>query len=153
MTITYQLERWEDLWKEFDYVMTTYHAPEVSVFQDKMTVKIDHDHHMRMDEAGVLESLTVRDNGKLIGYHITLVVPNPHFVGVRTAFVVHYFLHPDYRGRHIGSTLFRHAEASLKRRGVQCVQSAAKTSLPYAQLYRHLGWSETETLFMKWLGD
>lgn len=154
MTITYQFERWDDIAQEVEHIMSRRHAPEASVFQDKMRVQLDHVWHAQQDAAGRLENLTVRDDGKLIGYHISLKEVNPHFAGVSLmAWVLHYFLDPTYRSQGIGSAMFRTAEKSLQAHGVKCVHSEAKNHLPFATLFTHLGWTPTGTLFMKWLGE
>ena len=117
-----------------------------------MRVELDEEHHQRLDAAGILRNLAVRDDGPLIGYHIAVLMNNPHFVGIRGAFVVHYFLSPAYRGQGIGSRMFRHAEEDLRAHKIDCVWSGAKTHLPFARLYEHLGWTAVEMTYSKWLG-
>src|SRR3990167_88023 len=151
--ITYTFEPWKTLWSDMEPLMYGVHAPEVSFLQEHMQVRLDIDHHQKMDDLGYLDNLAVRDNGILVGYCITGKYSNPHFVGVRTAYQLNYFLQKAYRGQGIGGTMFRTAEQHLKEQGIQCVSTGAKKSLPYAAVFEKLGWLEVETLFVKWIGD
>lgn len=151
--ITYTFEAWKDLWPEMEPLMNIEHAPEVSFLQEHMKVNIDTKHHQAMDDLGYLDNLAVRDNGTLIGYCIVGRYPNPHFMGVKTAFQLHYFLRKQYRGQGIGKHMFQTSEAKLREQGIEVVTTGAKTSLPYAAVFRSLGWHEVETLFAKWIGD
>ena len=150
--ITYTFEPWETIAPELLQLMESVHAPEASQFQEHMRVKLDEEHHQRLDAVGILRNLAVRDDGRLIGYHIAALMNNPHFVGIRGAYVLHYFLEPTSRGQGVGSQMFRLAEEDLRGQGIECVWSGAKTHLPFARLYEHLGWTAVEVTYSKWIG-
>lgn len=144
-------ETWKDAGREITELMARAHAPEVSQFQEHMHVSLDQEHHHALDRLGILDVLTVRDDGRLVGYHVAARMDNPHFHGVRGAFVLHYFLESAYRGHGVGSRMFRVAEQALVASGIECVWSGAKTHLPYARLYEHLGWTPVEMTYSKWI--
>lgn len=150
-TLTFQLEAWPALWPEFAHLMYSVHAPEVSQFQDHMQVSLDESFHQAMYDLGRLDSATIRDGDVLVGYFISAVMPNPHFVGVKSAYMIHYFVQRSYRGKGLGSQLLRFATACLQARGVECVWAGAKTSQHMNHLFERQGWTEVETLFSKWL--
>lgn len=152
-TVTYTFEPWKTLWPEIAPLFYGEHGKEAQFFQEHMHLKLDEEHFERMDDLGYLDNLAVRDNGTLIGYCITGKYPNPHFVGVRTAYQLNYFIRQSYRGCGIGRTMFQIAEQHLKEQGIQCLSTGAKTSLPYAKVFKKLGWVEVETLFAKWIGE
>ena len=157
--ITYTLEHFYKYWPEVEPMFNNIHTTEVAAHQDKMIARINESIHRLFDTQNNLHSVIVRDTGTVIGYHISVIYDNLHFKTldqsrhIRTAQVAHYFVHKDYRGKGIGSNMFRYAEKSLKELGVEFLVSEAKSYLPYASVFEHLNWYAQSIVFSKWIGE
>lgn len=159
MRITYSLEKFSDYWPEMKPILDRVHAPEAAMLQDKTVPILNESVFTLFETQGTLHSVIARDEEKMIGYHISVLHDNQDHMlldqsrYVLTAQVLKYFIYKEYRGHGIGSSLFRCAENSLKSLGVELMLSEAKTKLPYAPLFHHLGWHEQAVVFSKWLGN
>lgn len=122
---------------------------------DRQKVKLEPDVHTFevLESLGQLVIVTVRDDGKLVGYHVSLVRSHLHYKSSLTAYVDMYFLHPDYRGGMAGYKMFKFVESALKLRGVERIYSGTKLHKDMGRLFDRLGYKETERLFVKWIGD
>jgi len=152
MAITYQIEsmsqcvdEMSDLWE--------LHWQEIALDRQKVKLEPDIKTFELLEETGQLSIVTVRDDGKLVGYHVSLVRPHLHYSSSLTAYVDMYFLHPDYRGGMAGYKMFKCVEAVLKLRGVQRIYTGTKLHKDMGKLFERLGYNETERLFVKWIGD
>jgi L-amino acid N-acyltransferase YncA len=150
--ISIQVEPWQRC-REQVMVWWPQHWAEVAL--DKASVPLDpdvaaYDEHAR---AGRLHVVTVREDGAVVGYHLTIVTPHLHYKSTLCGFVDIYWLRPECRRGMIGVNLFREVERSLKTRGVRKVYSGTKRHLDAGLLFEHLGWTEAERLFSKHIGD
>lgn len=68
------------------------------------------DRYEELERNGAYHILTVRDDGRLIGYSCWTLVRNHHYRDIIDAANDIYFLHPDYRGKTVGYRLFTKAE-------------------------------------------
>lgn len=159
MQITYTLEKFTDYWPEMKPILDHVHAPEMAMHQDKSVPILNAGVFTYFENQGTLHSIIARDDGKMIGYYISILHENQDLMlpdqsrYVLTAQVLKYFIFKEYRGLGVGSVLFKCAEASLKSLGVELIISEAKLQLPYAPLFEHLGWEPHSTVFTKWVGN
>lgn len=70
----------------------------------------------RLEEAGVLQVMTARSNGRMFGYLMTLVTPSLASEDTTSAFNTTFFASPDFPG--LGMKLQRAAVKALRERGV-----------------------------------
>ena len=152
MAITYQTETMSQCVEEMSGLWEL-HWQEIAL--DRQKVKLEPDVQMFevLDSLGQLVIVTVRDDGKLVGYHVSLVRSHLHYKSSLTAYVDMYFLHPDYRGGMAGYKMFKFVESALKLRGVERIYSGTKLHKDMGKLFERLGYNETERLFVKWIGD
>lgn len=152
MAITYQLETLHQFLGDMANLCEL-HWDEIALDKHKVPLDPDIQTFQMLENAGQLVIVTVRDDGKLIGYHFSLVRPHLHYKTSMTAYVDMYFLHPDYRGGLVGFKMFKFVEVVLKERGVDRIYSGTKLHKDMGRLFERLGYNETERLFVKWIGD
>lgn len=151
--ITYQTETLDECLGEIELLLQE-HFEEVATKKDKLGApRMDVEAYYAMEQAGQLHILTVRKDGRVIGYHVSFVRPHLHYVHVLTGITDVYYLMPEYRKGSTGIKLFQEAEKALKARGVQRIFSGTKKHKDMGKIFQFLGWSEVESLYSKWIGD
>lgn len=150
--ITYQVETWGDYFKDCQKLWKE-HYDEIAVMKDKIAMNPNIAFYQEMENSGILHLLTVRDEGEMIGYHISFVRPHPHYADMLCGFVDAYFLTPSKRKGMIGVKMIKKAEESLKARGVRKLFTGTKNSKDMSKIFEYLGWHLTEQLFTKYIGD
>jgi len=152
MTLTYQVEAFSAVLAEMQPLWHA-HWQEVAMNQDTIPLNPDLDAYRALEAAGVLHVLTVRDQGRVVGYHVAVIRPHLHYQQSLSAMTDLYYLHPDYRKGRAGVRLFQAFEASCKALGVEKLFTGTKLHLDLGRLFERLGWVETERLYTKYLGD
>lgn len=150
--ITFMVEPWSSVWPELQPHWNA-HWEEVAVNKDKFGLDIDFEAYADYERRGCLHVVVARDAGKVIGYHLSIVRPHLHYKQTLNAFTDVYYIAPPYRKGSVGIKLFREVEKTLKARGVVKMFTGTKLSLDRGRIFEHLGWSETERLYTKWIGD
>lgn len=150
--ITYMVEPWSSAWPEME-PMWQAHWEQVALNRDKIKLKVDMDAYAEYERQGALHLLVVRDNGKVIGYHLSIIRTHLHYKDSLNAFTDVYYLDKAYQGSTVGVRMFKEVEKTLKARGVEKMFTGTKTSLDRGALFEHLGWTLTEKLYTKWIGD
>ena len=109
----------------------------------------DWDCFARSAENGFLRTITVRNDGELIGYMIFFIHPHYHYKTCKTAFEDLYYLKPEYRKGRVGIKMFQYAEAALKRIGVDRIIMHTKVHSDNSRLFEYLGYKFTDKTFTK----
>jgi hypothetical protein len=129
------------------------HWQEVAVNRDQIKLDPDFDTYAAFANAGMLHIVVARKDGEVIGYHFSVVRPHLHYRQSLSAFTDIYFISPEYRTGRTPLRLFQFVEKTLKERGVQKMFTGTKLSLDAGPLFEHMGWTETERLYIKVLED
>lgn len=129
------------------------HWEEIALDRQKVPLNPDIDTFRTLEDAGLLLIVTARDEGKLIGYHVTIVRPHLHYKHSLTGYADMYFMHPHYRQGMTGVRLFKFVEQVLRDMGVDRIYQGTKLHKDMGRLFERLGYKETERLFVKWIGD
>lgn len=146
--ITYQVERWNDIAEQFEPFIEP-HWRELGLDHQDVPVDLYWEKYAELDNLGVLHVVTVRDDGVMIGYHISLVMVMLHYKSTLHAVVDLYYLKPEYRQSKIGLEMFRFAEESFKKLGVVKIINGTKLHLNHEKLFLGLGFKPTETIYTK----
>jgi GNAT superfamily N-acetyltransferase len=109
----------------------------------------DWDAYDRMATAGMLRTITVRNDGELIGYIAFFIQPQLHYKSCKMAYEDVYYLKPEYRKGRIGIKMFQYAEQALKRIGVNRINVHTKVHLDNTRLLEYLGYSFIDKVFTK----
>lgn len=149
--ITYQLEKWDDykaaiepLWRE--------HYDELALNKRKPMRPHD-DFYRTCEKLGMLQILTVRKDGLIIGYCLTVIKQHPHYADILCGFEDSYYLSKDFRKGMTGIRLITETINYLKNRGAKEVVFMEIESKPLAPLLLRLGFKKTHTVYTKWIGE
>ena len=146
--ITYNKEKLFDIVDEIKPILVE-HYKEVAMYKDKIQLAPNWEQYEMMEKAGVLKLVTVRDDKTLVGYYVTMVIPNPHYS--KDLFAVNdiVLIKPEYRNAKVGVGLFKYVENWMKDLGVSVMTVHMKTFLPFDKLCEGLGWDYAERLYTK----
>ena len=151
-TVTYAVENWFDALSEMEELWPL-HWDEVAMNKDTIPLDPDYPTYAALANSGALHLLVARCEGKMIGYHVSIVKGHLHYRHSLSAFTDMYFIHPEHRKGMVGVRLFKEAEKTLKARGVEKMFTGTKLSLDMGRIFERLGWKETERLYTKFIGD
>jgi len=124
------------------------HYEELCVTKD-FPLMPDYEAYGRLQLAGMLRCITVREDNALIGYAIFIVQPHLHYKTCKTAFEDIYFLKKEYRKGRLGIRLFQFAQDELKKEGVDRIIVHTKIHIDNSRLFEYLGYKLTDKLFTK----
>ena len=101
----------------------------------------------------ILQTLTVRSNGVLVGYVFMLVHPHLHYASTLWAQSDIFWLDPAYRSGWTGIRMFREVEAGMRKLGVKVIMLNEKLHFDsrVGELFKRLGFTHTENIFSKYL--
>ena len=147
--LSFQLEKFSSIQDEAASLFKA-HWDEIAVDKDKIPLAPDWSKYAGLEQGGMLHCLTVRSEGKLVGYFIAFVLPHPHYsTAGEMAMTDVYFIHPDYRKGSAGIKLICEAERTLRARGVTKAYLSTKVHSDNSKLFQALGWRLTDYSFTK----
>lgn len=149
--IAYAVESWEQAMPEMSSHWDA-HWKEVALDHEVIALDPDLEEYGRLDKAGGLHIVTVRQDGLLVGYHISFLRPHIHYKQSLSAFTDIYYVAPAFRRGLVGTRLFQYVEETLKAKGVQKMFTGTKLHLDVGKIFERLGWRETERLYTKVIG-
>lgn len=151
--ITAQVENWNDL-KDEVVPLLIKHYDEVGQNKEKMKLAYDVDKFNRLSLLGIFHIVTVRQNGKLVGYHAGIIDTLMHYKDILANDGDAYWIDPSCRGAG-GAVLklFSEVERSSKSRGVKVLYDITKLYADHDKLFQHLGYKAIERRYSKWIGE
>lgn len=150
--ITYDVEPWLQFKREAARLFPL-HWEEIAINRDKIRLAVDYERYDQLDATGQLHVVVARSDGDVVGYHLTLVQPHLHYADVLHGFTDVYFIVREFRRGRTGINLFRFVEKTLKARGVKKLFTGTKIHMDLSPMFKRMGWTPTETLFTKYIGD
>ncbi len=152
--ITAQVESFVDCASELAAIFPQ-HWDELALFRDRMPLAPQWQEYARRERDGVLFLVTVRWNGKIVGYYTAQVAPGFHYSQTLTGTHDLVYVIPEARERGLALPLFRCVERELKRRGVRLWFSGFKTHNPLGMpdLLDRLGFVPADQYCAKWIGE
>ncbi len=154
--VTLQWERFGLIAKEFP-VLFKQHWAEIALNQDKIPLDPNWEQYFNFDLADVLNVLTVRANGVLVGYVFVLVFPHLHYCSTAWAQTDMFWLDPAYRQGWTGVKMFRETERHVKARGCKVLHVVVKLHFEagrgtLGKVLQRLGYKAVETVWGKFIG-
>jgi hypothetical protein len=149
VTVTFQVEKWAEALPE---LRPLFHLlwDDVAVDKDRFVAKCDEEKYAACNAIGMLHLVTARSEGRLVGYFVMLVNPNPHYLGAGLmAFTDMYFLLPEFRKGTTGVKLFSFMEESLREKGVVKAYTSHKLHRDRGTMLQMLGWTPTDMVYSK----
>ncbi len=125
--------------------------------QQSIPLDPDWDRYLQYDVANILQVLTVRDRGVLVGYVFMLVHPHLHYASTVWAQSDIFWLDPAYRFGWTAMKMFKEVVAGMRKLGVKVVMINAKLHFEadrgtIGKLFERLGFKPTETIYSLHLG-
>ncbi len=151
MTITYQLESWSDYYKDCQALWVE-HYDEIARDKDKMPMAPDVETYKFLESRGQLQILTVRKDGKMIGYQLTIIKPHLHY-STLCGFEDSYFLSKSERKGMAGVRLITQAIKHMEKRGVEKIFFMTKAFLDRGRIFEYLGFTKCDIVYSKWIGN
>jgi hypothetical protein len=147
--LTFQVEKWSDVLPEL-LPMFGMLWDDVAVDKDRFVAVCDQAKYRACEEAGILHLVTARDEGKLAGYFLMLVTPNPHYYeqGLM-ALTDMYYLLPQYRMGNNGLKLFSFMEQTVRAIGCVKMYTSHKLHRDRSLMFEALGLTPTDTIYSK----
>jgi len=145
--IRYQLESYMDCIGEMAKMYPD-HYEELSVTKE-FELSPNYDRYRRIEEAGILKTITCRSDEELVGYILAMVIPNLHYKTCMMAVEDIYYLRKDYRKGRIGINMFKFFEAEMRKLGVNRIMLTTKVHQDNSKLFEYLGYSFIEKTFSK----
>lgn len=151
-TIRYAVEEWASVRPEMEALFPL-HWKEIALDQEHIKLAVDYDRYDAIAKSGAGHIVTVRADGKLIGYHVSIVMPHPHYKNDLHAVCDLFFLLPEYRKGRIGIRMFQVVEETLRARGAVKMLASVKLHYDIGKVLGYLGWTEIERTYSKYIGD
>lgn len=150
--LIFQVENWFKAAAEMSAIWPL-HWREIAHHQDKVPLDVHIDEYECLARTGQLLICTARHNGKLVGYHLSILRPHLHYKSTLHAFSDIHYLLPEYRVGMNGLLLVKFFEKSAQERGVFKGFIATKVKNDHSIIFERLGWTKTEIVYSKLLGE
>jgi len=124
------------------------HWAEIALDKDAIQLEPDYATYDLLARTNVLHLVTARDGeGKLVGYHLSMIHPHLHYRSSITCFTDVFFLKKDYRRGMAGYKMLKFFRDSVKARGVQKIYMSTKLSLDLGPIMDRLGFKPIERIY------
>jgi GNAT superfamily N-acetyltransferase len=151
--ISYNVERLtEELLEELQPLLEA-HWEEIAMHKDKIVFDPDYEAYLAMQENEAVQSVIVRDDGKIIGYYISFIYTHPHYKNNKFSQNDVLYVDPSKRGGTVAYRMLKFAEKELKALGISVMTLHMKTAYPFERLCESVGMSEIEKIYSKYIGE
>lgn len=149
--IEYKVETIKDCLEEMKPLLLL-HYKEVAMYQDKIELDPDYDKYLSYEDLGMIHLVTVREDGELVGYHLSTLINNLHYKQDKYAVNDILYIKESLRNSKVGLEMFKYAEETLKEEGVSVMTVHMKTALPFDSLCEGLDYDYAERIYTKYIG-
>lgn len=125
------------------------HWEEIALNKDVIKLDPDWKGYQAMWDAGILHILTVRQDGNMVGYYVSIVAPHLHYQKSLTSYSDIFYLLPEFRVGLTGFRMLQAHEKIMKGKGVQKIFAMEKLDHPIAGLWKRLGYRHIENVYSK----
>jgi hypothetical protein len=115
------------------------HYEEIAERQDVIELDPDIKKYNQLYNSKILEIHTARDDGKLIGYSLWVVVNHMHYKKSITASSDVLYISPEYRQGMLGYKFIKWTTEEIKKRNPQRILFHMKPFLDYGKIVERLG--------------
>lgn len=144
--ITAQVEVFPPFLEEVKPILPI-HYRELALNQEHVPLDPMYDVYLERDRRGEVMTVTVREDGKLIGYFVGFVAPGLHYKTCLTLTMDILYVLPEHRGNGAGDLLFDEVEKECRRRGVQRMFVGTKWHKDISWLYKKRKYTKVEEYY------
>ena len=149
MKLAYQVEPLSALERDI-WPLLPLHWEELALDKSQMKMDVFVSRYKEFEQNGNLHIVTVRDQGRLVGYFILMLGEHLHYHGAgRMAYTDVYFILPEFRKGGAGVKLFAEVERTLRERGIVKAYFTCKVHQDHSSIFERLGWNWTDKVFTK----
>lgn len=149
VNLTFQSERWPEIFDELQRLVPIQWR-EIALDQQEIPLDPDWQRYAEWDRTGNLAITTVRDNGVLAGWHISMIGLHPHYQTTLFGMQDLYYVLPEYRRfPTVGMRLFMAMEDAMRKHGVKEIIGNTKAHFDKSPLFERLGWRRTGIIYSK----
>lgn len=123
------------------------HWQEIALNKDAIPLDIDYELYARLERDHELHLVTARDDGWLVGYHLSVIRPHPHYRSTLHCMTDVFYLRPAYRSGMTGYKLLKAARDSVQARGVKKMLMGTKMAIDIDPLLKRLGFTPIERVY------
>ena len=152
MPVILNVEKFEDIIEELKPLLEE-NWKEVAKYQDKILLDPDYEKYQAMSDQDMLHMVITRQNGVIVGYHISFIIPHMHYKQHLFAFNDIIYLCPRLRKNDVAFRMLKYAEKSLKKLGVSVLTIQMSVEIPFDKLCESLGYRYAERLYAKYIGE
>lgn len=135
--LSYQVETLADVRQDI-LPLIDRHYEEIAQFKDLQKLDPDWDSYAALARGGNLWVLTVRDDGRLVGYMVMVIARARHYKTLLMASEDIHYLLPEYRKGLAGYRMIAKTVAAMKARGVHLTTLRTKAAKSHATLFERL---------------
>jgi GNAT superfamily N-acetyltransferase len=129
------------------------HYEELTLHKEHVKLNPDFNRYKALADSGILQIVTARDQGRLVGYSIWVVNTNLHYQDCVMANNDVLYLHPDYRKGTLGIKLIKESEKILKDQGVIKILWHIKHAKDFRNILYRMGYADEDIIVGKILKD
>lgn len=148
--ITAQVESFRERVEELQALIPT-HYDALSLHKGRFPLRPQWPVYFEREARGELLFVTLRHDGKMVGYWIAFNAPGLHYETCLTSIMDIWFIHPAHIVGKAPLLLIWTVERELKRRGVNLWFAGSKDHKPCGPLFEKLGFVKVESTYSKWL--
>ncbi len=149
--ITCQVEKFSAMLREAKDIFPR-HWEELALNKDKIGLSLDLKRYEQAEKDGMLHVVTVRSDGRLVGYFVAALVGHLHYKDAGLmAFTDIYYVLPEFRNGS-GAKMLIFLEQSLRALGVTKMYLSCKVHQDHSELFKSLGYQPTDFIFTKYFG-
>jgi GNAT superfamily N-acetyltransferase len=145
--ITFAKEPFAAAYREASELLAM-HYEEIAPYRDLFKINCNIAAYEKLEQAGTLQVVTARHDGRLVGYFLFLVARHPHYNDTVVANEDMKFLHPDYRGG-TGFRLIAFAENLARQLGCKVIFQRSKAKSEHGPMYRRMGYELMDEIYAK----
>lgn len=128
------------------------HYDELSKHVGRYNWKCDFRKHFEAEAMGRFLTVTLREDGVVIGYFMGFIGPGNHYEHCLTLTMDLFFITPERRNVGAGAfKLFKKVEKTARARGVNLLLYGSKLHKDSGRLFRAFGMAPIETWYSKFL--
>jgi hypothetical protein len=146
--LTFALEAWPDVVGEMKLLFPG-HWLEIGVDRGAIPMDMDFEMYEKYHEIGYLKITTVRADGKLVGYCMSLVCTHLHYRTTTFSLGDLYYIDPKYRDGAAGLRMFIEHEKNVRPFGVKKMTTITKLHHNRSAMFEKLGWKAQEITYTK----
>ena len=128
------------------------HYAELAMNQEAIKLDLDASRYEELEEKGALHIATVRDNGELVGYFVSFLMPHLHYASAGTmGYCDMFFLRKSHRVGGTGVRLLCFVEKCMKDLGVTKLYWSHKIHFDHSKIFTSLGFQPSDIMYIKLL--